>query len=270
MKEEQKNTLNRVLNASGFLFQEAVEHELQTKIIQPGSMWKIIGREHKWTHQSSGDEGYIDLLLDTGTVLLVIECKRVKDGVWLFPVNKLSNPNDKGRMLWTHKGKGKVVVNWHNFTVTPKSHEAMFCVVRGHGEGQIPMLERIASELLLSVEALAQQDLDLKRDSKTSKARIVVPLIITNADLYVSRYSPDDISLSTGLTTDVDYEPVSLIRFRKSLASGIQIDSRPSDLQTANKYSERTVFIMNSNDLTSVFNNFDFPFRGSWPWSQLE
>ena len=89
MKSQEK-TLNTIINASGFLFQLRIENELRENVIAPDSRWKIVGREHRWVNPSTGYEGFIDLLLDTGTLILVIECKRVTEGHWVFLVPEAS------------------------------------------------------------------------------------------------------------------------------------------------------------------------------------
>jgi hypothetical protein len=172
-------------------------------------------------------------------------------------------------LLWTHVGSDKPISDWSDFKVTPPSPEAMFCVVRGQGENHVPMLERLASTLLLSTEALSVQDIQLKSNSQVSKARVFMPMIVTNADLFVCKFDPASIDLTTGRTDSTEFQPIPFIMFRKSLASGIPSKTAPDSIQEANIGSERTVFIVNSNYLRDTLKEFNLPYEGHWPWSNI-
>jgi len=260
----------KVVNASGFLFQLRVEHELRTQVIAPGSIWHIVGREHRWAHSQSGEEGYIDLILDTGTIVLVIECKRVTDGMWVFLTPKASSPMKRARLLWTYHKEGfKPVCDWGDFTIHPPSPEAMFCVVRGHGEGDTPMMERIASGLMLATEALAEEELRIRQVSDLPKARAYIPIIVTNSELRVYRYDLDEVDLATGRIDTASSEGAPLIRFRKSLSSGIGQRVPSHTLEETSRDNERTVFVMNSTSLSALFKELEVPYTGSWPWSSV-
>jgi hypothetical protein len=261
---------SRIVNAAGFLFQLRVEHELKSRVILPGSIWHIVGVERRWVHSQSGTEGYIDLILDTGTFVLVIECKRVTDGLWVFLTAKGTAPMKRARLLWTHHKPGsKPVADWSDFTIHPPSPEAMFCVVRGHGETDSPMMERIASNLMHATEALAEEELRLHQVSDLPKTRAFIPLIVTNAELAVCHYDPASVDLSTGRIDGTSTETTALVRFRKSLSSGIPQRAPRHTLEETGHENQRTVLIMNSTSLTQVFKELEVPFTGSWPWSNV-
>ena len=260
----------KVVNASGFLFQLKVEHELRTQVISPGSIWHIVGREHRWVHSQSGAEGYIDLILDTGTIVLVIECKRVTDGMWVFLSAEGSSPMKRARLLWTyHKEGSKPVSDWGDFTIHPPSPEAMFCVARGHGEGDTPMMERIASGLMLATEALAEEELRIRQVSDLPKPRAYIPIIVTNAELRVCRYDLAEVDLATGRIETASSESAPLVRFRKSLSSGIGQRVPSHTLEETSQENERTVFVMSSTSLSALFKELEVPYTGSWPWSLI-
>ena len=44
--------------------------------------WKVAAREHPW--KSASGTGYIDLVISSGRVHLVVECKRPRDATWMF------------------------------------------------------------------------------------------------------------------------------------------------------------------------------------------
>jgi Holliday junction resolvase-like predicted endonuclease len=262
--------ITNLVNAAGFLFQLRVEHEIKTRLKVSGSNWDIAAREYRWVNRHTGDEGYIDLILRKGIVVLVIECKRVTNGVWAFLSEDGVSSTQRARLLWTHQSSGsKPTTDWADFTVDPSSPESLFCVVRGHGEKDKPMMERIASNLMNAVEALAEQELQLSQVADLPKQCIFVPLIITNAELVVPRYNVASISIADGQIETAHSEKVPLVRFRKSLFSAIPQRSPKPTIEESNRESERTVLIMSSTELVNVLNKFDLPYTGSWPWSRL-
>ncbi len=70
------------INKSGFLLQMALEHHV--KASRTG--WRVSTREHHWKNERTGQEGWIDLILEKRNVLLVVECKRAIGGKWAFLV----------------------------------------------------------------------------------------------------------------------------------------------------------------------------------------
>jgi hypothetical protein len=178
--------LHGVVNASGFAFQLGIEHQIREAAER--HQWKILSREHAWRDGSRA--GFADLILEKGILRLVIECKRVREGVWIFLVPEGEDDIGTFRAHWADSSPDKPnMVGWHPMNLQPPSPEAEFCVVRGQGEGDKPMLERIASSLLDSISAIAIEELDLPDSRKFAKHLIHIPVIVTNADLVVCRYS---------------------------------------------------------------------------------
>ena len=60
-----KEDLLKLVNASGFLFQLRVEDEINKTASIHGKT--ILSKEHKWIDESKGKEGFIDLIVTTGT-----------------------------------------------------------------------------------------------------------------------------------------------------------------------------------------------------------
>jgi hypothetical protein len=113
-----------IINASGFLFQLRVEQEIHEKRNQHG--WRIVGPEHRWVIPQENREGFIDLVLEAGNIRAVLECKRVREASWVFPV-----PEDRarispaGRLLWTHQQAGEPVLSsYHDFALKPEAPES--------------------------------------------------------------------------------------------------------------------------------------------------
>jgi hypothetical protein len=158
---ETDETLLKVVNKSGFLFQLRVEQEIRRTKSQHG--WKVVGREHRWADAQSGEEGFIDLVLAAGRQFLrmAIECKRVGEGTtWVFLVPDAAMPSmRRARLLWTYTRQEKGFIGWDDFTLSPESPESEFCVVRGQTDRNVPMLERLSGIVVRSLECLAEEEL---------------------------------------------------------------------------------------------------------------
>jgi hypothetical protein len=223
MTESDNDYLN-IVNKSGFLFQTRIEKEIELK--KPGD-WSPITHEHRWVDPLDGKEGYIDLILEYGIERMVIECKKLTDAKWIFLVPNNHNETNEARLLWTYEGIipnetfRKKISEWHNFHTKITSFEALFCIVRGQGENDTLMLERLSSYLLRSVESLAKEELDYQR-GPTGEYNIYFPTIVTNATLLVCRYESDNIDISTGHLEKAKFEEMPLVRFRKNLSSSVQ------------------------------------------------
>ncbi|MBL8097970.1 MAG: hypothetical protein JNK81_02255 [Anaerolineales bacterium] len=266
--ENNEDFLN-IVNKSGFLFQDRVEKEIDAA--KPGS-WMPIAHEHRWVDPLDGNEGYIDLILEYGIERMVIECKKVSDAKWIFLVPSHQTKTNRAKLLWTYEGlirsetyRKKLSV-WHNFRTKLDSLEALFCIVRGQGENDNPMLERLSSHLLRSVENLANEELEYQKRSE-GEFHIYYPVIITNAKLLVCYYDSNDIEISTGQLAKANFEEVSSIRFRKNLSSSVQ-PKEILHLKQANSDYERTVFIINSNHIIDVLSQMKLPYEinAPWPW----
>ena len=117
---------------------------------------------------------------------------------------------------------------WNEIDFLPPSLEASYCIPFGHDEKN-PMLERIAGDLLPAIEALAQDELtSASMHGRHTSAVFCMPIVLTNASLYVARFDPVKLDLKTGIlpALETTFEQVPLIRFRKALNPTIQVQSR--------------------------------------------
>lgn len=143
------------LNASGFLFQLRVEEEIRAN--GDGHSWTVAAREHPWTHEKSGRSGFADLVLEAGPFGLVIECKRSRQAHWYFIVPDAQPALCRSAIYWLQDvPREGQRIGWDPLDLTPTTHESTFCVVRGSGENDQPLLERIGALLVDSVEAIAR------------------------------------------------------------------------------------------------------------------
>jgi len=249
-----------------------VEREIETTM--PGD-WRPIAHEHRWIDTFDGKEGYIDLILEYGIERLVVECKKTTDATWVFLVQNNQDQTNRARLLWTYEGPipqeqfRRKITEWHNFRTRAKSLESSFCVIRGQGEKDTPMLERLSSYLLRSVESLANEELEYKANPEGSY-RIYFPAIITNTTLFACQYDPSRVDISTGRLNNANFTEVPSIRFRKNLSSSIQAQ-KYSKIEQANLDYERTVFVINSNHIIETLKEMKLPYEinSPWPWENL-
>lgn len=256
--------LNDLLNASGFAFQLAVEAAVRA---HPGRLgWRIAAREHPWTTKE--DQGFADLVLTCGNVYLVVECKRTRDASWLFLMpDKDQLERSHARIAWIDTVPHKeALAGWDDIQLYPSSPEADFCVVRGQGEKDRPMLERIASEVVAAADGLCADLITIHE--RSSRTKLVIPVIVTNAELIVGEFDPASIDLARAEVDHAIFRAVPHARFRKSLGPGaLPDDYEAEELRDLSFAAVRTVFVVNASGFVAWLNAFqtDAPSASS-PW----
>lgn len=247
----------KVANASGFPLQIAVENMVTETSGTHG--WKVRYVEHSWVNPADGRSGFIDLVLRDrwGTSSLVLECKRVRDAAWIFMA---ANGSDKDRhhcksWITRHTGSQMKHFGWHDVVVAPASPEACYCTVRGQTDSS-PMLERVASTLISSTEALADEERDYHPNH--DGVRLYFNVIVTTADLYVCAFDPSSVSINDGSLSAAGFNKVPFVRFRKQLiARGERFTTEDYTSGTdvvARK--ENTVFVVQSESLRDFVSSF--------------
>lgn len=266
--DSNKDSLLRLANASGFLFQLKVEREIRRLASHHDTNWIVVASEHRWIDPLQEAEKYIDIVCQSHAGRMVIECKRVRQGDWVFLVGDGKTNMLRSRLLWTYLAKEKgPFARWDEFKLSYATPESAFCVVRGQGESQQSMLERIAGPLLRSTEVLADQELEFGLDRPYGPAWIYIPAIVTNATLHMCRFNPEDIDLRSGELPDAEFEEVPMVRFRKALSTtmeGYVVDP------TTGKVSldqHRTVLVINSDNMAAIFSGVEVhEFGDAFPW----
>ncbi len=263
MSKKVEGWLNLV-NASGFPFQIRVEQEIEAKNYE--HHWKIVGGEHRWYNSESDQEGFIDIVLleDYSQIRMAIECKRVRnDGDWIFLVLKDDKINKaRARALWSLTTKDEnIYMDWSQLSFHPTSLESSFFLVQGQNSTDGTMLERLADKLLPALESLATQELGLQRRNVQNGVFpfFYVPVIATNAKLQVCSFDPKSIDLLSGelQLSEVGFETVPFIRFKKGLTTSIQPSKPLNSLQEVNTEGQRTMFVVNVEHLTDFLKNFN-------------
>lgn len=269
--DETHDSLLNIVNASGFLFQLRVEHEIE-KTYKDHS-WSVVAREHHWIDPESKADGYIDMVLEKGIMKIVIECKRLREASWVFLIPEDSKEHvHRARLLWTDiKTEQPNLADWHDFQVAPSSSESAFCVVRGHSDKNKPMLERLCGVVLNSLESLADEESMLK-STPLGIHRVYLPLVVTSAELKMCCFNTVDVDIQKGQLPKSKFQTIPFIRFRKGLTTKIPYGSPPLNLTEANYKKERTVFIVQATKLSEFLKKFtlnklddfeDFPWNAA-------
>ncbi len=256
MSETDDSRLN-IVNSSGFPFQVRIAHEIQSA----QRKWSILAQEHRWANPQSGDEGFIDLILEHVNLRLILECKRVSQAQWVFLMPGLPRMENRVRLLHTRCQPGvHSLPEWQDWACEPNSYETPFCVVRGHSEKDKPMLERLAGVVLESVESFANEEAKIFENAKdgTTYRLMYAAAIVTTANLDICQFHPKDVDIQEGIIPEKvgQFQPVSFVRFRKGLATHIISSSPATSVEKANLANERTVFVIQATHLVDFLQQF--------------
>lgn len=278
MNKIPKSLLN-IVNASGFLFQMRVAKEIENTYEEHN--WNIASKEHRWSIEDQGIEGYIDLIIQKGTHRMIIECKRLRDANWIFLISddEFKEVFRSRLCWWKYFPEKKELFEFNNFDLDPSSAQSSFCVIKGQSDKDKPMLERLCDNLLKSVESIADEELNTFKKYYTNQFttnRLYIPAIVTNAELKIFNFKVEDVDIEKGefpnnLLQDEQFQTVPFIRFRKALTTTFNTNIKKTlSISNINKENERTVFIINASELSSFLNKFDvFPLSINNPWADL-
>ena len=250
-------------NASGFPLQMAT-----VSAINKSDHWRVVVEEHPWRTEGRS-QGYIDIIArnrqrNPSLDYLVIECKRVRQTGWVFLVPKELSSDRRQARLWNSKLANMVwqKYDWDNLPSDPTSYQSVYCAIPGQDQGRMNLLERTASELIDSVEALAAQEKEQQdREGATEFSRSYVPIIVTTAKLFVACFDPSSISLTDGeLPKETSTEEIPYIRFFKGLGT-CKEHAKGKNIQELYRWNQRTVFIVNAEKLPSFLGELEV---GGW------
>lgn len=268
----------KIVNNSGFPFQIRVQEEVKKYTKQHG--WLVYGDEHLWRAPTSSKEGFIDLVIKRESTRMAIECKRVggDDPRWLFlaPKGTSGQGGNNAYILWGHKKQLKAsYFGWNEFYAGPSCFMASHCTNRGRDHNQEPFLEKIASELAISLESLAEEEMQIiAKFGRRERSFYYIPTIVTTAALDVCEFQPDDVDLSTGQLNEdnVTFTNVKYVRFHKSLGTQYTSHKSISDLKEANIEGQRTIYIVNALHLNDFLESFEEPQPAGreFPWAYLD
>ncbi len=235
--------VSAALQASGFPFQTAIEH-----VIRKTHEWGVLGIEFPWRDSADGDQ-FLDLVAGSGRFVAGVECKKTQKEklTFLLPQGTKAVTVDRARLLYASQIRDSTR-RWELFCstwrVAPASYESAFCVVSTSESGKDQrMLERDVGRLILGTDAYARYAAKrLAVSSADEPGRPYVPVLVTNAPLFVARYEPTEVCLDTGefSTPPKDIAAVHWVRFRKSFPShgGRDLGERTTFIVTAARLAQ--------------------------------
>jgi len=256
MENETPQVVIGALLASGFPFQTAV-----ARAIGQLKDWTVVAEEFPWRDELAGDQ-FLDLVVSDDHFVVSIECKKTqKETLTFLQPGNASVSEERFDFLRPGKAADGVVgarvlyleqiqdstrrmeLFCADRFMSPASSQSSFCVVSTSSSGKDQrLLERDAQRLIRATDSYAwQYKRDFKVKSNSEYERLVLPVIVTNAKLFVAKYDAASVSLDTGQFEPVDAAsvvPVDRVRFRKSFTSFGHRD-----------YGNRTVFVVTASSL---------------------
>jgi hypothetical protein len=257
----------QILDGSGFPLQLAIEEAIAAS---RESGWQVIAREHPWTDYD-GAEGFIDLIIKKTyrhsapftSATAVIECKRVQDTSWVFPIG-MGSGYEQRRQIVTLCLPSRLQSSspkWGASQLDPMTWQAEFGAIQGSGSENRRSLERWSGDLLRATEAFGKQLMEeAEIGPQLEIVPIVVPVIVTTATLVICRIADGGVSLETGKVERGEYQEVPWVRFRKPLSSNGPTDRGIRGLR---EETERTILVVNSRSLVEALEAWVFKFS-SW------
>jgi hypothetical protein len=236
-----KDEIIKTLNQSGFPFQIAVQNLIQRKSEEEKHDWIILNHEIPWLNSETNTKGYIDLVIKRAVPRIVIECKKVSNNPnWIF-INTEQKKKIETAYILRVSAAGNYYAEWQKFIIEPESIRSENCVFANK---ERRLLEADISILVESIEALAVPEVKRIKIERISEVWYI-PMIITNARLWVTAFDKNKIELSTGSidTDNVELEEVGYIRYQKP----IKTNYPDSDFYNVNGMV--TTFIVNIDNL---------------------
>ena len=279
---DEEETLKQ-LNRSGFPFQLRIEQEIQSTNSE--HHWQVATREHPWPESNDdSSSGFIDLVLRHDVFKsdrLVIGCKRVKADdarqlqcLFLLPYDSTVAETKTvsclevkgGPPTKTEHGGWRDFRIWEDIQVEPQSYQSEFCVLSGDDSKRQPILESLCAHLLESCNGLAGEEINIGKSQKLeTNPTLIFPAVVTNAKITVCQFKPSDVKITDGTLDLNTVTPIDVpfIRFRKSLVTTFP-KGKFRDLKAANKARERTVFIINSQNLSTFLKQWNVKSINFW------
>jgi hypothetical protein len=234
---------------SGFPFQTAVADAVAHT---PG--WGVVAQELPCDELAK--DHFLDIVAEgrDSAVILTIEAKKTDKEVLTFLLPEPAKDSESGaRILHLREltraeetTVARLQIYSAEWQFSPASAQSAFCVVSTSTTGaDSRLLERDSQLLIRATDAYAMAEkrrYEFKQMAPRLPRQPIIPMIVTNAQLFVARYEPGEVSLETGRFSETPpHSPVNVIRFRKSFLSHPERD-----------LGERTVFVVNARGLAEV------------------
>ena len=253
--------LTDTVNRSGFPLQIALENLIKDTEGRHG--WKVTLSEHAWANPADGLSGFIDLVVENHhrTSVLVVECKRVLNASWIFIVADAKQLGRRHAKTWVTRATQDRFKHFglKELTLEPTTPQSQFCVVDGQDAKSQPMLERVAGNVVSSIEAFATEEKEFVK-AQGDMLRMYFGVIVTTAKLQVCTFERSELSLKDGTIANADFKEVPFLRFRKQLSVHQTSQPVPSifhDFKGFAQARENTLFIVNAEALPKFLEQFE-------------
>lgn len=252
--------LLKIINGSGFPLQLGISSLIEETTSQHG--WRVMFQEHSWANYETESGGFIDLLLldKSQSIVLNLECKRVKDVDWLFlnPANEVSKRRHIKAFHTIAEYGSLKKFTWSDVTGEPSTPESEYCVFGGQDGASRSMLEKLAAGVIESTEGFAIEDHSYSHKIPEF-TRYYFNVIVTTANLHVISFDPKTIDITTGEVSQAGSAEVPYLRFRKQLSihSNPELSWNDVDVRGISRAKENTVFVVNSNHIIEFLENFE-------------
>lgn len=279
--------LLEALNEGGAPFQEAVNQKLITSSRKTG--WDP--KSYNYPVDVNGAETKVDIVLEKGDFIATIECKRVNPSqvAWLFaapnekglrsiqPFIPLASTEDPRRfgMVLSNLGGGRIGSNVEAYRCMSWTDVSKGKRRRNGRLGTSQSIEDAIRQTLLGATGIAREQLSIRERFGQGFLIGIVPVVVTTAELYVASYSIDDVNLNTGTldTSAVEFGPgdqpesVPYLLAEYDVGGSIHPnllhpDWDSEDLTKLARLKQRSVFIVNSSNLTRFFSTLTPEFEG--------
>jgi hypothetical protein len=235
------------LLASGFPFQTAV-----ARVVGQALYYTLAGEEVPW-RDDTGTDQFLDLVAQRGLVSLPIECKKTQKDILTFlrPSHADGDVN-RARCMYLSQiqdSTSRMEMFCGDWYLMPKSAESTFCVVSTSDSGKDQrMLERDIQQLVRGSDAYVRSRKLKVRTTARQPDLLFIPLLVTNAKMFVADYDPVDVSLDTGqfsIPPRANISSVTWVRFRKAFSSA------------GKDIGDRTVFVVAAPALSDFLKRLD-------------
>lgn len=237
------------LVASGFPLQTAV-----ARIVSRVPDCAIVQEEYPWRDETGSDQ-FLDLVVRKHSFIVAIECKKTqKEALTFLQPDGSDGDVTRTRCLYLNQiqdSTKRIELFSSDWQLMPKSKESMFCVVSTTSSGKDQrLLERDAQKLIRGTDAYARQyKVDFKATKIGEPDRPLLPILVTNAKIYIAEYDSATVSLETGqfeMPPPIKLQLVPWVRFRKAFTSA------------ARDLGARTIFVVSAVELASWLGRLDF------------
>lgn len=244
---DDSNDLIQALSGSGFPMQTRVASAIKALAIYE------VEEELAW-RRPDGSDGFLDIAAIGRSVRVLIECKKTAQDKFVFLLPADGDCHQHHQFLqgiYLHQMQDSTkrgAVAWGRISTAPSSYKSMFCVAKSSSSNRL--LESDVQPLVRATEAYA---LDRYRSFRPEQSEAIcapcVPVLITNAALFVACYHPDEVCLESGIykARNEHLSPVKFIRFSKQFTTSFDVEMR-----------ERTVLIVHSSAVVEVLRELNF------------